>query len=72
MAANARITTANASIEAHSGRVRKIEKSPAEKLQRLANLHQRFGRVDGGYSWLDIRLDKVLYPQGESPLVQGN
>jgi hypothetical protein len=25
-----------------------------------------------GYSWLDIRLDKVLYPQGESPLVQGN
>lgn len=50
----------------------KVEKSPAEKLQRLANLHQRFGRVDGGYSWLDIRLDKVLYPQGESPLVQRN
>lgn len=49
-----------------------VEKSPAEKLQRLASLHQRYGRVDGGYSWLDIRLDKVLYPQGESPLVQGH
>ena len=50
----------------------RIEKSPAEKLQRLASLHQRYGRLDGGYSWLDIRLDKVLHPQGESPLVQGN
>ena len=49
-----------------------VEKSPAEKLQRIASLHQRYGRIDGGYSWLDIRLDKVLYPQGESPLVQGN
>jgi hypothetical protein len=48
------------------------EKTPGEKLQRLASLHQRYGRIDGGYSWLDIRLDKVLYPQGESPLVQGN
>ena len=28
----------------------RVEKSPAEKLQRLASLHQRYGRIDGDCS----------------------
>jgi hypothetical protein len=44
--------------------------SPVTKLERLATIHQRFGRVDGTHSWLDIRFDKITYPLEESKLVQ--
>jgi hypothetical protein len=48
------------------------ELSPAEKLSRLELVRKRFGRVDGGYSWIDIRMDKITYPADEAPIVQAN
>jgi hypothetical protein len=47
------------------------EKPPQEKLDRLSAIVKQYGRVDANHSWIDIRLDKVLYPEGEN-LVQGN
>lgn len=44
--------------------------SPVIKLDRLAAIQQRYGRVDGTHSWLDIRFDKITYPLDESNLVQ--
>jgi hypothetical protein len=41
------------------------EVSPAQKLERLERIVSRYGRVDAGYPWLDIRLDRVLYPAGQ-------
>jgi hypothetical protein len=46
------------------------ELSPADKINRLVRLQQQFNRVDGGHSWIDIRLDKILYPAEENPVVQ--
>ncbi len=46
------------------------ELSPADKINRLVRLQQQFHRVDGGHSWIDIRLDSILYPAEENPLVQ--
>jgi hypothetical protein len=42
------------------------ELHPAEKLERLALLKERYGRVDAGFSWIDIRLDQVQYPSEEA------
>lgn len=47
------------------------EVSPSEKLQRLATLHQRYGRVDCGHPWIDIRLDRIMYPSEDRPLARG-
>jgi hypothetical protein len=44
------------------------EVSPEEKMNRLAAICDRFGRVDGRHSWIDIRLDKVMCPKEESPV----
>lgn len=46
------------------------ELHPTEKLERLAFLKERLGRVDGGYSWIDIRLENILHPKQETPVVQ--
>lgn len=46
------------------------ELSPAEKIARLELVLKRFGRVDGGHSWIDIRMDKITYPTDEAPVVQ--
>ncbi|HEV8604410.1 MAG TPA: hypothetical protein VGQ99_03535 [Tepidisphaeraceae bacterium] len=47
------------------------ELPPVQKLERLALICQKYGRVDGGHSWVDIRLDKVMYPAEEAPVVRG-
>ncbi len=47
------------------------ELPPVQKLERLALICQKYGRVDGGHSWVDIRLDKVMYPAEEAPVVNG-
>jgi hypothetical protein len=47
------------------------ELPPIQKLERLALICQKYGRVDGGHSWVDIRLDKVMYPAEEAPVVNG-
>jgi hypothetical protein len=39
-----------------------VEASPAEKLARLQQIHEKFGRIDGHQPWLDIRLDKITHP----------
>ncbi len=41
------------------------ELAPAEKLDRLNRIVARYGRVDANHSWLDIRLDKILFPAQE-------
>jgi hypothetical protein len=46
------------------------ELPPVQKLQRLALICQEYGRVDAGHSWVDIRLDKVMYPAEEAPVVR--
>jgi hypothetical protein len=47
------------------------ELPPIQKLERLGLICQKYGRVDGGHSWVDIRLDKVTYPAEEAPVVHG-
>lgn len=47
------------------------ELPPIQKLERLELICQKYGRVDGGHSWVDIRLDKVIYPAEEAPVVHG-
>jgi hypothetical protein len=47
------------------------ELPPVQKLERLGLICQKYGRVDGGHSWVDIRLDKVMYPAEEAPVVHG-
>jgi hypothetical protein len=47
------------------------ELPPVQKLERLGLICQKYGRVDGGHSWVDIRLDKVMYPAEEAPVVNG-
>jgi len=42
------------------------ELPPVQKLERLGLICQKYGRVDGGHSWVDIRLDKVMYPAEEA------
>ncbi len=42
------------------------ELSPNEKLRRLDLLRGQKGRVDAGYSWIDIRLDRIIYPPTDS------
>jgi hypothetical protein len=49
-----------------------FELPPAQKLERLAAVQQKYGRVDGEHSWLDIRFDKITYPAAENPLVQAS
>ena len=44
-----------------------VELHPTEKLERLALFKERYGRVDCGYSWVDIRMDKPLNPEPEPP-----
>jgi hypothetical protein len=48
------------------------ELPPVQKLERLGLICQKYGRVDGGHSWVDIRLDKVTYPAEEAPVVHGH
>lgn len=45
------------------------ELPPVQKLERLGLICQKYGRVDGGHSWVDIRLDKATYPAEEAPVV---
>ncbi len=45
------------------------ELPPVQKLERLTLICQKYGRADGGHSWIDIRLDKVMYPAEEAPMV---
>lgn len=35
---------------------------PERKLERLAEILQRYSRIDANHSWIDIRLDQVTYP----------
>ncbi len=50
-----------------------IEPSAANKLNKLRQIYERYGRVDGGYKWLDIRLDQVGVPgDAPPPVVPGN
>ena len=42
------------------------ELKPEQKLERLNKIVERYGRVDANHSWLDIRLDKILYPAEET------
>ena len=43
-----------------------IEVDTAHKLKVLRQVYEQYGRVDGGYKWLDIRLDKVGIPSNET------
>ncbi|MGF1633740.1 MAG: cell division protein FtsQ/DivIB [Phycisphaerae bacterium] len=40
------------------------EVSPQEKLAALKEVFERYGRVDAGYPWLNVRFDTVTYPAG--------
>jgi hypothetical protein len=39
-----------------------VEVPTTRKLEYLKLAYQKFGRVDAGKSWIDIRFDKVTYP----------
>jgi hypothetical protein len=39
-----------------------VEVEPVKKLEYLARIHERFGRVDANYPWIDVRFDRVIYP----------
>ena len=43
-----------------------IEVSTTQKLKYLEEVYAEFHRVDGGRPWIDIRLDKITYPNGET------
>lgn len=47
------------------------ELPPATKLERLALIKEKFGQIDGGYSWIDIRLDIIKYPTEERVVDSG-
>jgi hypothetical protein len=42
-----------------------VEVTPARKLEYLRQIFQEKHRVDGGFSWIDIRFDAVTYPVSE-------
>jgi hypothetical protein len=42
------------------------EVKPERKIQRLQQIDQKYGRVDAKHAWIDIRLDKVTYPDKET------
>jgi hypothetical protein len=44
-----------------------IEVSPAQKLNYLASVYNKYHRVDAGQPWLDLRFDHILYPAPGSP-----
>jgi hypothetical protein len=44
-----------------------IEVNTAHKLKALRQIYEKYGRVDGGYKWLDIRFDQVGVPTDAPP-----
>lgn len=38
------------------------EVSPRQKLDSLARIFQRYGRLDANHPWIDVRFDRVTYP----------
>ncbi|HZZ43643.1 MAG TPA: hypothetical protein VFE58_11955 [Tepidisphaeraceae bacterium] len=43
-----------------------IEVSPAQKLNYLSSVYNKYHRVDAGQPWLDLRFDHILYPAPET------
>ena len=46
-----------------------VEVDTAHKLKVLRQVYEQYGRVDGGYKWLDIRYDRVGVPSDAPPPV---
>ncbi|HEY8749529.1 MAG TPA: hypothetical protein VIM11_16215 [Tepidisphaeraceae bacterium] len=46
-----------------------IEVNTPHKLKSLRQIYEQYGRVDGGYKWLDIRFDQVGVPSEPTPPV---
>lgn len=44
-----------------------VEVGPERKLERMRLLYEQYGRVDGGFPWVDLRFDRVLNPTPEHP-----
>lgn len=44
-----------------------VEVPAAQKLATLQRLYTEYGRLDAGRPWIEIRYDRVVYPQTESP-----
>lgn len=43
-----------------------VEVPAAQKLATLEKLYTEYGRLDAGRPWIEIRYDRVIYPQAES------
>jgi hypothetical protein len=43
-----------------------VEVGAAQKLATLERLYSEYGRLDAGRPWIEIRYDRVVYPQAES------
>lgn len=42
------------------------EVSPQQKLDALARIYARYGRLDANHEWIDVRFDRVTYPSTPS------
>jgi hypothetical protein len=49
-----------------------IEVSPAQKLNYLSSVYNKYHRVDAGQPWLDLRFDHILYPAPNSDASQAS
>lgn len=43
-----------------------VEVATSQKLDRLRQVFEQYGRVDAGRAWIDIRFDRVTYPTPEA------
>ena len=45
---------------------RGFEAPVEKKLANLQHVYERYGRVDAGQPWIDLRFDKVLRPEDDA------